>query len=185
MPVYTECSAIGQPALPVSGTPFDIFLQEKLAKEGKLQADPAQCSQVSQAFAKAMAEDIMSPPTAALDRCPPPSEDTQPTSTASSLKRPRADAEGRACRAVLFDLDDTLVMTSAIDRAAIHNAALRTVGQREGELEGGMGLRCLVPLGVSSMRGPECSSEPPLPLSLSRSPTAFRHPTFRPTRVRT
>ena len=139
------------------------LLQEKLAKEGTVQADPAQCERVAQAFAAAMAEH--SAP-AATDR---------PSAELPSAKRARADGPPaeRRCRAVLFDLDDTLcaalplvvhrrhvpvalvllapyfltfyavntlatncerrVMTSAIDREAIQAAAASMVGQREGE----------------------------------------------------
>ena len=119
-----------------------------------MQADPAQCERVAQAFAAAMAEH--SAP-AATDR---------PSAELPSAKRARADGPPaeRRCRAVLFDLDDTLcaalplvvhrrhvpvalvlltapslsfilrrVMTSAIDREAIQAAAASMVGQREGE----------------------------------------------------
>ncbi|KAL1499266.1 hypothetical protein AB1Y20_011476 [Prymnesium parvum] len=54
MPVYHPGEGIGVPAEVISGTPFDVFLQEKLAKEGKLEANPSLCDQVSESFALAM-----------------------------------------------------------------------------------------------------------------------------------
>ena len=58
MPIFDD-----QPPKSVTGTPFDIFLQEKLAKEGVegVAADQAECARVAGAFRARMAQ----------DECPP------------------------------------------------------------------------------------------------------------------
>lgn len=118
VPVYKDAEgSVGQPAQSVSGSPFDVFLQEKLAKEGKLpDADATQCLAVAQAFAAAMADGSTS---GSVSAAAPPA------------KRIRVDGRGRRCRAVLFDLDNTLVQTAAIDRAAIQTAAASVVSEHE------------------------------------------------------
>jgi diadenosine tetraphosphate (Ap4A) HIT family hydrolase len=53
IPLYTSDHAgpVGKPPQPVTGTPFDVFLQEKLAADGALAtADAAQVATVSEAF---------------------------------------------------------------------------------------------------------------------------------------
>ena len=136
MPVYKDAGGtVGLPAKPVSGTPFDVFLQEKLAKDGVLAADSAQCLVVAEAFGIAMA--ASGPSGLASEVAAGVMAARQEAVAAPPAKRARADdgavIEGKRCQAVLFDLDDTLVMTSSIDRSAILSAATATVGQREGE----------------------------------------------------
>ena len=46
--------------------------------------------------------------------------------------RPQTPMQARRCRAIIFDLDDTLIPTSAIDRAAINTAAVAAVGPGDG-----------------------------------------------------
>lgn len=119
IPVYREGSAFGHPPLDVTGTPFDVFLQEKLAKEGKVEADAEKCRQVSEAFRVAMA--TISGVCSSVG-----------SASASRSTELSSSSRARHCRAILFDLDDTLVQTSEIDRAAIRNAAAVAVGLRAG-----------------------------------------------------
>lgn len=88
IPMYANADgAFGKPATAWTGTPFDVFLQEKLAADGKegVAADAAQCSKVAEAFAAEMAR--------AVGEAPPG-------------KRPKGDEPPRRCAAVLFDLDE-------------------------------------------------------------------------------
>jgi len=54
MPIYDD-----KPPTTVTGTPFDIFLQEKLAADGVdgAAADETECKRVAEAFRDGMAED--------------------------------------------------------------------------------------------------------------------------------
>ena len=58
MPVYTEAGGLhgGSPAVAATGTPWDVFLQEKLAKEGKAKTDQADCDAAAAAFAREVAK---------------------------------------------------------------------------------------------------------------------------------
>ena len=62
VPLYVEAGeadAAGTPPIHVTGTPFDLFLQEKLAadKAEGAAADEAKCAAVAAAFKAAMAEE--------------------------------------------------------------------------------------------------------------------------------
>ena len=86
IPMYVNADgAFGKPATSWTGTPFDVFLQEKMAADGKEGADVMQCSQVAEAFAAEMAR--------AVGEAPPG-------------KRPKGDEPPKRCAAVLFDLDE-------------------------------------------------------------------------------
>jgi diadenosine tetraphosphate (Ap4A) HIT family hydrolase len=58
VPVYAASGGIakGQPPIPLTGTPFDAFLQEKLAKDGVqgAAADPTQCMAAAAAWMREM-----------------------------------------------------------------------------------------------------------------------------------
>ena len=58
VPLYKD-TGTGKPPIHVTGTPFDAFLQEKLAGDGVegAAADEAACASVAAAFAQAMADE--------------------------------------------------------------------------------------------------------------------------------
>lgn len=60
LPMYVAGHGLGTPAKAVSGTPFDVFLQEKLASDGVegAAAEPAQCARAAEAFQAAMREAV-------------------------------------------------------------------------------------------------------------------------------
>merc|ERR1712129_301240 len=53
VPVYADETGAGRPHLSVTSTPFDVFLQEKLAADGVdgAAADISRCAEVSEKFA--------------------------------------------------------------------------------------------------------------------------------------
>lgn len=52
VPLYLDGAEVGKPPAALTGTPFDAFLQEKLAAEGAagVAADETQCAKVAAAF---------------------------------------------------------------------------------------------------------------------------------------